>query len=106
MAADLSDVTVYRAATSPSEYIGTKTEYSENGTIRAQIQPVTDKLAVTLYGNRIEQMKTLVCSYGADIKKGDKTKIDGEMYKIVNVLMYSTHTTAFAEWEGVRENRD
>lgn len=51
-------------------------------------------------------MKTLVCSYGADIKKGDKTKIDGEMYKIVNVLMYSTHTTAFAEWEGVRENRD
>ena len=62
MAADLSDVTVYRAEAKPSEYIGTKTEYVKNGTIRAQIQPVTDKIAVSLYGNRVEQMKNLMAS--------------------------------------------
>lgn len=105
MAADLSDVTVYRAEAKPSEYIGTKTEYVENGTIRAQIQPVTDKIAVSLYGNRVEQMKNLICEYGSDIEKGDKAEVRGEMYKIVNVLKYSTHTTAIAEREGLNENR-
>lgn len=105
MQADLTEITVCRAKTVPSDYIGTKTEYVENGMIQAQIQPVTDKLSVALYGNRVENMRNLICPHGSDIKKGDKVRLDGIMYKVVGQLTYSTHIAAVAEAEGTNENR-
>lgn len=100
METDLKAYSVYRPRAVLSDYIGTKTEYVENGAIRAQVQPVTDKVSVALYGNRVEKMKNLVCPYGVDLRKGDKVEIDGEKHKVVGLLTYSTHITAAVELEG------
>lgn len=106
MESDLRSIPQFRAVTSPSSYIGTQKEYKAvEGGIRAQVQPVTDSLSVAMYGNRVTQMRSLICPAGTDLKKDDLVEIDGEKYRITAVLTYTTHLTATAELEGLNEDR-
>lgn len=101
MESDLRTIPLFRAVTSPSDYIGTQKEYKAvEGGIRAQAQPVTDSLSVALYGNKVAQMRNLICPAGTDLKNDDLVEIDGEKYRITSVLKYTTHLTATAEREG------
>ena len=106
MESDLKSIPLFRAVYSPSDYIGTQKEYKAvEGGIRAQVQPVTDSLSVALYGNKVTQMRNLICPAETDVKKDDLVEIDGEKYRIIAVLTFTTHLTATAEREGKHENR-
>ena len=106
MESDLRSIPQFRAEYSPSSYIGTQKEYKAvEGGIRAQVQPVTDNLSVTLYGNKVTQMRNLICPAGTDVKNDDLVEIDGEKYRVTSVLAYTTHIAATAEREGNHENR-
>lgn len=106
MEKDLREIPLFRAVYSPSDYIGTQKEYKAvEGGIMAQVQPVTDSLSVALYGNKVTQMRNLICPAGTDVKNDDLIEIDGEKYRITAVLGYTTHIAATAEREGKHENR-
>lgn len=105
MERDLRSIPLFRAVYSPSDYIGTQKEYKAvEGGIRAQVQPVTDSLSIALYGNKVTQMRNLICPSGTDVKKDDLVEINGEKYRITSVLTYTTHLAATAEREGRLKN--
>lgn len=101
MAVDTDAYNVYRASTGASERLGTKHAYSLHGSITAQLSPVRDSTSLEIYGNRCENMFTLISSKGADIELNDKVMIGGSYYKVIAVMSYTGHISATIEKVGV-----
>lgn len=101
MQADTDTYSVYRSGTTQSERVGTKNEYTLYGSITGQLSPVRDSTLLEIYGNRVEQMFNLTFSKGVDLKLNDKIAINGDYYKVIAVLPYTSHCQATIERIGV-----
>lgn len=101
MHVDTAVYAVYRAETVQRESRpGTKNEYIARGTVKGQLTPIRDSFSVELYGDKVSSMYNLICEKGADIQLNDKVQYGSNFYKVVAVLIYTTHVTAQIERTG------
>ena len=83
-----------------SDYIGTTTENVQLDDVLCAVAPLSDRLDIERYGNSDKQTVQLIFDdKRADIQRGDIIVHDGQEYKIISLMSYSSHIAAVGECE-------
>ena len=96
---DVKSITIYRTTKTDSGYIGTVEEETLIGTVDAIVSPVTDELAVRIYGDRIEKMLQFTLMTPVNVRYGDKIVLGGQKYRVIGKPEYSDHINVRGELE-------
>lgn len=85
----------------PSDYIGDTYEWKPNGKIACSVLPVTDKLTIETFGQRVEQMLLLHVAPDARIENGMGIVLHADAiepsHTVVTVKKRLTHTYVLVE---------
>lgn len=83
-----------------SDYIGTETENVQLDDVFCAVAPLSDKLDIERYGNSDKQtLQFIFDDKRADVQRGDIIVHNGQEYKIISLMSYSTHIAAVGECE-------
>ena len=99
---DLKPVHVFKMVKRSGIYVGTETVAEYSHTIKANIQPAESKITAEVYGERVHNMFTVLCSAGAQICDKDKVSLAEDnqtapTHKIVSAKRYSDHSVLLVE---------
>ena len=83
--------------TAKSSYIGTETRWEPAGTIRAEVQPLSDSATAEQYGVKFSRSVQLFCDIGADISERDRVELSGGTYEVKGVTTYGNVRKAVCE---------
>lgn len=83
--------------TAKSSYIGTETRWEPAGTIRAEVQPLSDSATAEQYGVKFSRSAQLFCDIGADIRERDRVELPGGIYEVKGVTTYGNVRKAVCE---------
>lgn len=83
--------------TAKSSYIGTETRWQPVGTIRAEVQPLSDNASAEQYGVEFSRSVELLCDTGTDIRERDRVELPGGTYEVRGVTAYGNVRRAVCE---------
>ena len=83
--------------TAKSSYIGTETRWQPAGTIRAEVQPLSDNATAEQYGVKFSRSVQLFCDIGMDIRECDRVELPGGTYEVRGVTAYGNVRRAVCE---------
>ena len=83
--------------TAKSSYIGTETRWQPVGTIRAEVQPLSDNATAEQYGVEFSRSVELLCDTGMDIRERDRVELPGGTYEVRGVTAYGNVRRAVCE---------
>lgn len=98
--ARVRELTVLRAKTSRSDYVGTETEYIPHAVIRAEVQPLSAALGYEQRGQVVTRGVLVYCDTAADIRESDRFSWGGDEYSVKSVLPYGNIKRLEAEKVG------
>lgn len=93
----LKTLPLTRPAAVKSAYIGTETRWEPAGTIRAEVQPLSDNATAEQYGVKFSRSVQLICDTGTDIRERDRVKLPGGTYEVRGVTTYGNVRKAVCE---------
>lgn len=82
-----------------SDYIGTTTENVQLDNVLCAVAPLSDKLDIERYGNSNKQALQFLFDTRTNVQRGDIIVHNGQEYKIISLMFYSTHIAAVGECE-------
>lgn len=93
----LQELPLLRRVKKKSSYVGTEVSYEIDGTLTAEVQPISDSSAAQLYGIEIRRSVMLLCEPTQHISEQMRVMIRGEQYEIKGVTRYCGIIKAAAE---------
>ena len=93
----LQELPRLRPAKKKSSYVGTEISYEIDGTLTAEVQPISDSSAAQLYGVEISRAVLLLCEPTEHISERERVMIRGEQYEVKGVTHYGNIIKAAAE---------
>lgn len=93
----MNELPLSRPREQKSDYVGTETAWEPVGTLRAEVQPVSDSAIAEMYGVKITRSVTLLCENSADIRERDRFEYRGGTYEIKGASRYGNIIKAVAE---------
>lgn len=93
----MTELPLSRPSEQKSDYIGTETAWAPAGTLRAEVQPISDGATAEMYGVKITRSVTLLCENSADIRERDRVEYSGGIYEIKGASRYGNIVKAVAE---------
>lgn len=93
----LQELPLLRPVKKKSSYVGTEVSYEIDGSVTAEVQPISDSSAAQLYGVEISRSVLLLCEPTQRISEQMRVMIRGEQYVIKGVTHYGNIIKAAAE---------
>lgn len=80
-----------------SSYIGTETRWEPTGSVRAEVQPLSDNATAEQYGVKFSRSAELLFDAGTDIRERDRVELPGGTYEVKGVTAYGNIIKAVCE---------
>ncbi len=93
----LKTLPLTRPVSAKSSYIGTETRWEPAGSVRAEVQPLSDNATAEQYGVKFSRSAELLCDTGTDIRERDRVELPGGTYEVKGVTTYGNIRKAVCE---------
>ena len=82
-----------------SDYVGTTTENVQLDDVLCAVAPLSDRLDIERYGNSNKQALQFLFDTRTNVQRGDIIEHNGQEYKLISLMSYSSHIAAVGECE-------